>query len=115
MPGMPDRAPDVLVRVAPRLLRDALCVVLEAEGLAVTACPVKERRTSARPPRRYDLAIVHDGPPADAACERVIRVDQHGSVLSSSGSPVGEAGVEALLEAVWRALDEAGAPPPEGG
>jgi hypothetical protein len=98
-------APDVLVRVVPRLLGDALCVVLREEGLTVAVCPDVERRAEPRPPRRFDVAVVTSALPADASCDRVIRIDEDGSVLDPADRPIGGASLEVLLATVRDALE----------
>jgi hypothetical protein len=98
----------VLVRVAPRLLSDVLCAVLRAAGLQVEASPDVERRATPRAPRRFDLAILTDGPPEDVECECIIVLDDQGSVLGEDGAPAGPPGLDRLLVEVHAALDASG-------
>ena len=89
--------PQVLVRVAPRLLGDALTVALREQGLSVHCCPEVERRGNPRPPRRYAVAVVTEALPSDVAAGEVIRIDSAGRPhlpegQAASAAPAGRPG-----------------------
>jgi hypothetical protein len=79
----PLRRPQIIIRVAPRLLADVLCLALRSEGLDV------EQRYSDEPTRetpgglqRFDLALVTGELPGDIVAETILVLDPSGTTLS---------------------------------
>lgn len=84
---MPTTAPtpQIVVRVVPRLLADALSIVLAGRSLEVCSFPPGERRSTPRAPRTFDLAIVTESLPPDVRANRVILVDDGGTPTAVVG------------------------------
>jgi hypothetical protein len=79
-----DDRPSVLLVVEPRLLADTLTVMLETHGWEVCRAPIADRRQSPRQPARpFDLAIVAEAPPRDAAPELVLRLSPEGTLCAA--------------------------------
>jgi hypothetical protein len=79
-----DDRPSVLLVVEPRLLADTLTVMLETHGWEVSRAPMVDRRHSPRQPARpFDLAIVAEEPPRDAAPELVLRLSPQGTLCAA--------------------------------
>ncbi len=86
---MGQSSPQILVRVAPRLLSDALTVALREHGLSVTCYPDAEPPTVPEP-RSYAVAVVTEALPADVAAGEVIRIDAAGRPSPTDEVPISE-------------------------
>jgi hypothetical protein len=76
--------PSVLLVVEPRLLADTLTVMLETHGWEVSRAPMIDRRDTPRQPARpFDLAIVADEAPRDAAPELTLRLSPDGTLRAA--------------------------------
>jgi hypothetical protein len=79
----PPQRPQIIVRVAPRLLADALCLALRSEGLEIEQqYPDEPTRETVGQSRRFDLALLSDGLPSDIVAETILVLDPSGTTLS---------------------------------
>jgi hypothetical protein len=104
-------APEVLVRVEPRMLSDGLSRALRAHGLDVQTAPAVERRREPRETRHFDLAVITEELPRDAVADRLVVLDDAGNVAVVEGGGEGDqpqaaagAGLEGLLDTIDRLL-----------
>jgi hypothetical protein len=79
----PLRRPQIIIRVAPRLLADTLCLALRSEGLDVEQWyPDEPTREAEGRVRRFELALVTDELPGDVVAETMLVLDPSGTTLS---------------------------------
>ena len=78
-------SPHIVVRVAPRLLGDVLCLALRGEGLDVELCLDDDPQEANVSSKRFDLAIVTDLLPGDVVADTVLVLDPFGAKLVSAG------------------------------
>jgi hypothetical protein len=82
----PPRRPQIIIRVAPRLLADALCLALRSEGLDVEQrYPDEPAQETVGRLHRFDLALVTEALPGDVVAETILVLDSSGSTLSVVG------------------------------
>jgi hypothetical protein len=74
--------PQIVVRVAPRLLGDVLCLALRSEGLHVELCLDDGPEAALVRSKRFDLALVTEPLPGDVIADSVLVLDQPGSHLA---------------------------------
>jgi hypothetical protein len=75
-------APLVVIRVAPRLLGDVLCLALRAEGLHVELCLDDDPEVAVVRSKHFDLALVTEPLPGDMIADTVLVLDHTGSHLA---------------------------------
>jgi hypothetical protein len=78
-------SPHIVVRVAPRLLGDVLCLALRGEGLDVELCLDDDPKERIVRSKRFDLAIVTEPLPGDVVADTVLVLDPSGAKLVSAG------------------------------
>ena len=105
--------PRIVIRVAPRLLGDALGVALRERGLDVVLYPEESTATVGRAGEggRFDLALVTEELPADATAETTITLDEAGTALSVDREGYDRTlatshELEGLLELIDQLLDD---------
>jgi hypothetical protein len=82
----PPRRPEIIIRVASRLLADVLCLALRSEGLDVEQrYPDEPTRETSGGPHRFDLALVTEALPGDVVAETILVLDPSGTALSVVG------------------------------
>ena len=82
----PPRRPQIIVRVATRLLADVLCLALRSEGLDVEQLyPHEPARETIGGLHRFDLALVTDVLSGDVVAETILVLDPSGTTLSVVG------------------------------
>ena len=78
-------SPHIVIRVAPRLLGDVLCLALRGEGLDVERCLDDDSQEAVVRSKRFDLAIVTEPLPGDVVADTVLILDPAGAQLVSAG------------------------------
>jgi hypothetical protein len=79
----PPRRPQIIIRMAPRLLADTLCLALRSEGLDVEQrYPDELTVETVGQLCRFDLAVVTDELPGDVIAETILVLDPSGTTLS---------------------------------
>jgi hypothetical protein len=79
----PPRRPQIIVRVAPRLLADTLCLALRSEGLNVEQrYPDELTVETVGQVCRFELAVMADELPDDVVAETILGLDPSGTTLS---------------------------------
>jgi hypothetical protein len=111
----PLKRPQIVIRVAPRLLGDVLCLALRSEGLDVELYPKDGAHAATVRTRRVDLALVTEELPGDDIADTILVLDPSGTTLSVASElqdrPLGFAGeLGALISLIERHLREAGIP-----
>jgi hypothetical protein len=77
--------PQIVVRVAPRLLGDVLCLALRAEGLLVELWLDDGPEAAVVRSKRFDVALVTAPLPHDVFADTVLVLDRRGSHLALAG------------------------------
>jgi hypothetical protein len=72
----------IVVRVAPRLLGDVLCLALRAEGLQVELCLDDGPEAAVARSKRFDIALVTEPLPTDVLADTVLVLEQGGTHLA---------------------------------
>jgi hypothetical protein len=72
----------IVVRVAPRLLGDVLCLALRAEGLHVELCLDDGPEAAVVRSKQFDIAVVTEPLPGDVIADAVLVLDERGSQLA---------------------------------
>ena len=77
-------SPHIVVRVAPRLLGDVLCLALRGEGLDVELCLDDDPQERIVRSKRFDLAIVTEPLPDEVVADTVLFLNPAGAQLVSA-------------------------------
>jgi hypothetical protein len=111
----PLKRPQIVIRVAPRLLGDVLCLALRSEGLDVELYPENGAHPATVRAGRVDVALVTEQLPGDDIADTILVLDPSGTMLSVASEvqdrPLGFAGeLGALISLIEGHLREAGIP-----
>jgi hypothetical protein len=111
----PLKRPQIVIRVAPRLLGDVLYLALRSEGFDVELYPEDGAHAATVRAGRVELALVTEQLPGDDIADTILVLDPSGTTLSGASEvqdrPLGFAGeLGALISLIEHHLREAGIP-----